>query len=270
MTDMTDMTIAADSGNESRNIFKRMRSKVSNAYDSVKNRTPDVEQVKDGIGDQTARAEDAYYQFRGRDYAQLAQLFKEWAPSREKDKLVAKELNEETGAFLAWLADSSEGDQKEFVRGLYSFFASLKLDLKWMLDPERVQYMESGLKETMGKILHIYCLAYWKSKRIQSDVEVLVKLQKWMDKPDAKENAEFNRQVLTKLVNEDLIPSPPIELFLATEEDRREYSVKAIKEFIKDDTQRFYELLKMPAVDPANEIIIIDEEQESAATDEAE
>ena len=267
---MTDMTIAADSGNESRNVFKRMRSKVSDAFADVKNRTPDVEQVKDGIGDQTARAEDAYYQFRGRDYAQLAQLFKEWAPSREKDKLVAKELNEETGAFLAWLADSSEADQKEFVRGLYSFFASLKLDLKWMLDPEMAQYMESGLKETMGKILHIYCLAYWKSKQIQSDVEVLVKLQNWMDKPDSKENAEFNRQVYTKLVNEDLIPSPPIELFLATEEDRRDYSVEAIKAFIKDDTQRFYELLKLPAADPVSEIIILYEEQEPEATDEVE
>ena len=116
----------------------------------------------------------------------MAQLFKEWAPSREKDKLVAKELAEETEAFLAWLADTSEADQKEFVRGLYSFFASMNLDLKWMLDPEMVQYIESGLKQTMGKILHIYCLAYWKSKQIQGDVEVLVKLQKWMDKPDIR------------------------------------------------------------------------------------
>jgi len=264
------MTIAAESANESRNIFKRMGSTVSDAFSGVKDRTPDVEQVRDGIGDQTARAEDAYYQFRGRDYAQLAQLFKEWAPSREKDKLIAKELAVETEAFLAWLADTSEADQKQFVRGLYSFFASMNLDLKWMLDPEMVQYIESGLKQTMGKILHIYCLAYWKSKQIQSDVEILVKLQKWMDKPDGKESADFNRQVFTKLVAENLIPSPPIELFLASDEERRDYSVEAIKKFIKDDTQRFYELLKMPAAEPVSEIVVIDEDQESDAADEAE
>ena len=145
----------------------------------------------------------------------------------------------------------------------------MNLDLKWLLDPEMAKYVEAGLKQTMGEILHIYCLAYWKSKQIQSDVKVLVKLQKWMDKPDDKENAEFNRQVFTKLVVEDLIPSPPIELFLATDEERRDYSVEAVKEFIKDDTQRFYELLKMPAADPVSEIIIIDEEQESEATAES-
>ena len=45
--------------------------------------------------------------------------------------------------------------------------------------------------------------------------------------------------------------------------------MEAVKEFIKDDTQRFYELLKMPAADPVSEIIIIDEEQESEATAES-
>jgi hypothetical protein len=122
----------------------------------------------------------------------------------------------------------------------------------------------------MGKILHIYCLAFWKSKQIQSDVELLVKLQSWMDKPDDKKNAEFNRMLFTKLVAEGLIPAPPIELFLATDEERRDYSVEAIKEFIKNDTQRFYEVLKMPAVDPVDEIVIIDEVQEAEAADEAD
>jgi hypothetical protein len=229
-----------------------------------------VEQVKDGIGEQTARAGDAYYQFLGRDYAQLAQLFKEWVPSREKDKLIAKELAAETEAFVAWLADATEEQQKEFVHGLYSFFASLNLDIRWMLDPEMVQYLESGLKQSMDKILHIYCLAFWKSKQIQSDVELLVKLQNWMEKPDDKKNAEFNRMLFTKLVAEGLIPAPPIELFLATDEERRDYSVEAIKEFIKSDTQRFYEVLKMPAVEPVDEIVIIDEVQEAEAADEAD
>jgi hypothetical protein len=264
------MTIAADSGTESRNIFRRMTSTVGDAVTGVKDRAPDASQVKDGIGDQTARVGDAYFQFRGRDYAQLAQLFKDWAPSREKEKLVAKELAEETEAFLAWIAGISEAEQKEFVRGLYSFFASLNLDLKWMLDPEMAKYVESGLNLTMGKILHMYCLAYWKSKQVQGDVEVLVKLQSWMDKPDDKENAEFNRQVFTKLVAEDFIPAPPVELFLATDEERRDYSVEAIKEFIKSDTQRFYELLKMPVAEPVSEIVIIDEDQESVTADEAE
>ena len=79
---------------------------------------------------------------------------------------------------------------------------------------------------------------------MQPGIKVFVNLQKWLADPFAKQYDEFNRQLFTKLTAEELIPAPSLELFLAPEKEREEYSVQAIKDLIAEDNQRFYQILK--------------------------
>lgn len=257
------MTTAENSVQGSRGLIARVTTTVSdavgNAYGVLKRKAPTTEQVRSGISDQTTRVSHAYDQAKGavglRDYRKMAQMFKEWLPTLAKADGPVKKA--EANAALGWLTDLPEDETESFVRGLYSCCSSFNFDLEWLIDPKTNEIVDEQLKQIMGEIVLLYCLAGWKADQMQDGIKVFVNLQKWLAKPFAKQYEEFNKQLFTKLVVEGLATAPPLELFLAPEEEREAYSMQAIKDLIGEENQRFYEILKtqvaVTAAEPAAE-----------------
>jgi hypothetical protein len=253
------MTTAENSAQESRSIWSRVTGAVGDAYDSltttagdaydgVKSRTPTTEQIRSGISDQTTKVGDAYGQAKStvglRDYAPIAQTLKEWLPELAKDGGLAKRLPAENRAAVSWLDELSEEDMDSFVRSLYAFCSSFNFDLDWLSDPETKNIIDEQLAKTIGEVIRLYGLAHWKAEEMQGGIKVFENLQKWLDRPFARRYREFNQQLFTKLVAEELVAAPPIELFLAPESERETYTRDAISDLIARDNQRFYTILK--------------------------
>ena len=79
--------------------------------------------------------------------------------------------------------------------------------------------------------------------------------------------------MFTKLIAEDLVPAPPLELFLSSKEERTAYSVNAIQKLIAENNQLFYQLLGAQLEVAAEESAAIsdgdDESPEIEATETA-
>jgi len=255
----------ANINDKSPNVFQKFTAKVGDSVNNLKEKTPDRSQVKESLTDQSVKMGDAYDQWRGRNYKELVQLLKEWAPDLEGNKIVAKELSQDTASFVAWLEDASDDDLRELIRQLYAFSQAQNLDLRWLMDPEMSKFAEKKLLQTMTEIVQLYCLTYWRSKAIQDEMDMLSRLQSWLADPTAKENADFNKELFNRLSAEGDIPQPPLELFLASEEERQAYTVKAIQEFIENDTETFYERLRTAPVVETEEIVVTEGEDDSEA-----
>jgi hypothetical protein len=209
--------------------------------------TKTTEQVKSGISDQTTRVNDAYGQVRGslmpRDYQKITQMFREWLPTLAGEGL-AKKLRTEVAATISWLTDLPEEELESFVRRLYANCYSFNFYVEWLVDPETNKIIDEPLRKTMGEIVLLYCLATWRADQIQEGMKIFVSLQKWLENPFAGQYEEFNHQLFARLVVEKLTPEPPVELFLAAEEERATYAVQAIQDLIAENNERFYQILR--------------------------
>jgi hypothetical protein len=209
--------------------------------------TKTTEQVKSGISDQTTRVNDAYGQVRGslmpRDYQKITQMFREWLPTLAGEGL-AKKLRTEVAATISWLTDLPEEELESFVRRLYANCYSFNFYVEWLVDPETNKIIDEPLRKTMGEIVLLYCLATWRADQIQDGMKIFVSLQKWLENPFAGQYEEFNHQLFARLVIEKLTPEPPVELFLAAEEERATYAVQAIQDLIAENNERFYQILR--------------------------
>ena len=233
---------------ESRRLWSRLRTTVADAFDDAKDMVPSREQVRGTVSDQTTRVSDAYGQAKStvglRDYAAMAQMLRDWLPELAKDSGLAKRLPGENRAAVSWLSELPEDELVSFTRDLYAFCSSIDFDLAWLSKPETRNIIDEQLMQTVGEIVRLYGLARWKAAEMQKGIKVFVNLQQWLERPFASKYAEFNQQLFTKLVAEKLVAAPPIELFMAPEDERKAYTVQEIKELIARDNQRFYEILK--------------------------
>jgi hypothetical protein len=247
-----------------------LATKAGRVYDGVKGRTPTADQVKSGISDQTARAGDAYRQAKStvglRDYGDLAQTLKEWLPDLVKDGGLSRRMAAENRTAVGRLGDLSEDDLDSFVRGLYAYCSSLNIDLEPFTAPATKNIVDDQLKKTVGEIVRLHAIAQWKADEVQDSIEVLVNLQKWLERPFAGRYREFNRQLFTVLLAEELVAAPPIELFLAPEEEREDYTRDAIGDLIASDNQRFYLILKTQVETVAGSEAESDEDGEPSET----
>jgi hypothetical protein len=267
------MTTAEITVQESPGFGSRVTRTVGDAYDSLKDKTPTTEQVKSGISDQTARASDAYVQVKGkmgiRDYQNMTQLFREWLPTMSSGG-IAKKLRIESKAAISWLTDLPEEKLEAFVRNLDTYCSSFNFALEWLIDPETNKIVDEQLKQTMGEIVLFSCLATWKADQIQDGIKVFVNVQNWLERPFAGQYEEFNHQLFAKLIAEELVPAPPLELFLAPKKDREAYSVQAIQDLIAENNQSFYTVLRSQIdVTAAKSAAETDEAGDPAETDEA-
>ena len=156
--------------------------------------------------------------------------------------------------------DLAEDDLVSFVRRLYALCSSFDFDLVWLLDPETNKIIDEPSRQTMGEIVLLCCSAGWKADQVQDSIKVFVNLQKWLARPFAKQYEEFNQQLFTKLLAEGLVAAPPLELFLAPEEEREAYSMKAIRDLIAQENLRFYEILRSQVEVTAAEPVAEDSE----------
>jgi hypothetical protein len=102
-------------------------------------------------------------------------------------------------------------------------------------------------------------------------IKVFVNLQKWLANPFAKGYEEFNQGLFTKLVAEGLVSAPPLELFLAPEEEREAYSMQAVRDLIAEENLRFYEILRSQVeVTAAEPVAEAGEDDEASEADPAE
>ncbi|MEI6776528.1 MAG: hypothetical protein WCK70_06475 [Chloroflexales bacterium] len=139
-------------------------------------------------------------------------------------------------AFRAWIGELALADLKTFRKQLASFCETLDIENEWLHKDHLGQRpeMRRALEETVG----LYALAYARGAGQEGDIARTRIFQRWVVAPDRMTNRDFGTKLYTALVTKGLATPPP-EMLLAPEKQRRDFANQAIREAAAHDPQAF-------------------------------
>jgi len=159
------------------------------------------------------------------------QLLRAWA---------AESLNQNKG-LQNWITTLSDNGAQALTQQLIDFCHNLNVELMWLLDKGLEKDPE--LKQTIGEIAVGYATACWKAAQAQEDLKTYQSYLSLLENPTSKENRVLSQSVFTELVKRGLTPAVKAELFLATDKERQEHVLEAIKKAAEKDRKAFNQVL---------------------------
>jgi len=230
-------------GEKAGELTKNATEKASSLSKSVTNRAGKISKA---AGD---RAGELYGGLRGRwklvtDKRNLAKQYKQWVGDSafaSRTKLYAG-MPQKAEEFSGWLAKLEPKEIEAFSNKVALFCAGLNFDLAWLTSTQLDQDPE--LKQTVEDSILLYSLAYWRATQVQRDVKSFLAFQAWSAAP--KQHKKFTYQLYNVLLEKGMATVSPT-LYLASEKERFDEAVKAIRKAAEEDRGAF---LKALSLDP--------------------
>ncbi len=166
---------------------------------------------------------------RSTDY----QTFKSWMVS-----LVDAVPGADEGAvgFHTWLDALATPDLKAFRSQLASFCQNLDIEEAWLHTTPLGQ--RADLRRALDETVGFYALAYARGAGQHSDIARAHAFQHWLAAPDRLGNRTFGAKLYATIVAQGMATPPP-EMLLAPERQRRAFANQAIRELAARDPQAF-------------------------------
>lgn len=171
-----------------------------------------------------------------------SQRLKDWASTSlaERQDLYAN-IPESIGPCTEWLQSLPAKELKQFVHKLEHFCTELGFELAWLLDPKITT--PQSMKLAMERIVLQFCLIHWQNTQAHETFVAFSRHLVWKEDPMSKDHHELTRKLFPRLVEKGLVSEPPADLFLFSEEKRRDYVVDAIQEASQKDIDSLLETL---------------------------
>lgn len=175
---------------------------------------------------------------RGRfDHSAEQEEFKRWITGLVDN---APGVGDGATTFRTWIEGLEVADLRNFRSKLAAFCETLDIEADWLHDGQLDERPE--LRRTLEETVGLYALAYARGAGQRDDIARTRAFQRWMAAPDRFDNRAFGTKLYTALVNHGMVTPPP-ELLLAPERERRAFAQQAIRESAARDPQGFGVLL---------------------------
>lgn len=149
-------------------------------------------------------------------------------------------VGEGAATFRAWVDKLAPADLTAFRKELASFCKTLDIEDGWLHNnqPGQRPDLRKALEETVG----LYALAYARGAGQGVDIARAHVFQRWMAAPDRGANRAFGAKLYAAVVASGMATPPP-EMLLAPERQRRAFADQTIREAAARDPQAFDALL---------------------------
>lgn len=195
----------------------------------------DTEQATQSIAARLGSLLNSFRFWQKEQDLESSEAFKQWLVAVEPPQVPIQELK-------GWLAtlDSQEG--QILTKRTRSFADELNFNLSWVTEEQLAQNPQ--LKQALSEAVTFYCIADLKASQVASEIKAFVTFERWQKNPNSRELRKFSQQLLARLMDEELIPQAPSDLFLASEVERQEHAVAVIHEAAKSKPEAFNVILK--------------------------
>jgi len=144
--------------------------------------------------------------------------------------------------FTTWLESLSEEGLIAFLQKIAHFCTDSRFELVWLIDSNLKSDQE--IKKALEETVLLYCIGYCKTTQIQDMLVAYSAFRAWQAAPTTKEHKQLSQVLFMHLVKKELVPEPPPELFLASENERQEHIVSAINKVAEDNMQELNTIIK--------------------------
>jgi hypothetical protein len=170
---------------------------------------------------------------------QLHQQFRQWVanitlPNR---KQFYDSIPLAAQGFSDWLAGISPQEVETFSQRVSQAISGWNIQLGWLVNHELDR--TPALKQAVEDSVLLYCLACWRATQAQDDIQTFMTFQAWQRDPYAERQRDLNHQMFVRLVESGELTAPSPSLFLAPEQQRREYVVQALRQLSDKDPAAF-------------------------------
>ncbi len=148
--------------------------------------------------------------------------------------------------FKSWIDSLELQDVIKFAKHVSAFSSDLNIELAW-LTSENLNN-NPDLKQAISEIIAFYCLANFKASQMVHDIKAWRAFQNWQQNPNSKEQREFGRILLAKLMEKQLVSPMSPELLLALKKERQEEAMASILLAAETDPKAFHSILKTVVV----------------------
>lgn len=163
------------------------------------------------------------------------QDFQAWATNMDISNVPTKE-------FKSWIDSLELQEAIKFAKQVSVFSSDLNIELAWLAAEDLNNNAE--LKQAISEIIVFYCLAKFKASQITHDIKAWRAFQNWQQNPNSKEQREFGRILLAKLMEKQLISPMSPEFLLALKKERQEEAIASILLAAEKNPQAFHSILK--------------------------
>ncbi len=156
------------------------------------------------------------------------------------------------------LASPSRRDTKAFGQTLADFCEAINFDPTWIA--ARQLEHNPALNQAVEETLLLFSLAYWNSQRLQDNISLFNDWLAWQEKPGNKKTKTLSGEFYGHLVDQELTPAPPPDLFLVAEEERQRYIERVIFQAAEEYGDVFFAALaEANDVEPLSLVLAVEE-----------
>jgi len=142
----------------------------------------------------------------------------------------------------SWLNSLPDEALAGFTQHLGEFCNQLGFELAWLFDDQLDQQPE--LSHKLATVISDYSRACHTAVLVQPDIAIFKAYQAFTTSPYEKVNQELGKKIFTQLVERNLTPTIPANLFMATEHERQIYMVQAIRQAAEQEPVAFAQVLR--------------------------
>jgi|GEM_PF-2898383 len=174
----------------------------------------------------------------------LPQQLKEWvvASSLANNEKFALNFPQMGHDFTAWLNKLPPEELASFTQKVADFCISLNFELNWLVDPK--VKVDEQLKLALKETVILYSLAHWRVAQAQDNIKAFAIFHNWQKNPTTKEHKILSQLLFGELVAQKVIPQPPPTLFLAPEDERENYIIKAINQTAEENIANVIKIIQ--------------------------
>ena len=169
------------------------------------------------------------------------QEFQEWGTNVDLPRVPRKD-------FKKWMESLELPEAVKLTQQVSAFSSGLNIELGWLTSEQLNNHPQ--LKQAVSEMVAFYCLANFKAHQITDDIKALVAFQNWQQNPNSREQREFGRTLLTKLMEKQLVAPMSPDLLLASEEERQEHAIGSILLAAEEHSEGFHTVLKTLVASP--------------------
>lgn len=160
-------------------------------------------------------------------YAKLSPQFRQWVDQE-------MEGNER---LRAWLLSLPDEGFKALTNQIALFCIELNIDLAWLVNGELE--IEPDIRQVTEEIIIGYCEACLKAVQIQNELTDFREYQNTLERLARRDHQEIGQQLLAKLREQELAEPASPDLVWASDEERRDYAMRTIREAAQQDREKF-------------------------------
>lgn len=172
---------------------------------------------------------------------------------REDLDAISAELPQKFGAWVANLPSANAKQLTErlallpqphftlLTEQIADFCSDLNFELSWLIDG-KVQ-RDPKLQQELTAVVVDHALVQWRAMALQADLYTFMTVELWLQESTVTTHREMARQLFTLLSEHDLVEISP-NMFLATDAERIDYTIKLVRDVATTKREAFQEVVR--------------------------